>query len=186
MTTVPCRYFVQGWCRSGDECPFDHDSRILVTSAVLAFRHGATGLGNLFGDGFDSESTAVQSSQSPPDFSTAEFPSLSVAGRGSSSANKTGTVVAPAAETPVPWQPALQASAIYSLADKLKLQKLKAMFPTLDETSIGSHFQRCGTALEATRVSISLAFPGSEVALFVVFSCKLCLGVHFFGVWALL
>lgn len=146
LATVPCRYFVQGWCRSGSECPFDHDTRVLVSSAIHALRSGDISLDAL---GSGAEELAV-----PPDLSTEQFPSLTKA---------TARTAAATAQATVPR--AANSSATLSMAAKLKLQQLQASFPSLEEQIVYSHFAANDLSSDKTLSVLRAAYPGAEVKL---------------------
>ena len=139
LKTTPCRFYAQGACQYGDECQFRHDNGQLVTEAVAALRAGGLGL----------TSTATREPVEAPPMDESAFPSLgAVIGGGESGGSSA---------SPTQSQPDGE-----DLASKLKLKRLRQMFPTLLDRETEAAFVNANFLLDAAIEVLDKAHPGAR------------------------
>ena len=161
LKKVPCKHFAAGWCSVGAGCPFGHDDRMLVRTAVGALRAGIV-LGPGGGE-LDAGAGAGAAKPSVPDMNA--FPTLGTS-------NSPPTAGGDHGSTPPPgmgmgglgdsaW--GARAVGVPDLASKLKLNELQEQFPAVWNEDVSAHFYRAQGMMSDAIAALKQAYPGAWV-----------------------
>lgn len=168
LKQIPCKHLAAGWCHNGDSCQFGHDDRVLVRTAAAALRSGYRAMHlnadeSGLEDSANVEDSSVASAE-PPDLTEQSFPSLNPAATetAKASAKKSNNTTSTNATKDSQWVKSTDALDL-DLASKLKLQKLKEMFPVVWEEDIVRNLLASTGDMSRTVESLKLEFPAAYV-----------------------
>jgi len=153
LSSIPCKFYAAGWCQYENSCTFSHDERTLVLSAIKLLRNESL-------DVLDTPAGQAAAAVEPvqvPSMDEASFPALGASSGAAQSESASGT--AAAAETE-----AGAAVVAGSLASKIKLKDLQAMFPTVWDDTVVDVFISCGYEIQAAERMLRERYPGTYVA----------------------
>ena len=168
LSRIPCKHLATGWCGRGDDCPFSHgaldSNRELAQAAVNALRAG-------YRADLDLELEQLEPGYTGEDLGFGDpsqsFPALlSTRGDGCSAAEKGGLSRTGGPGRPAASQPrwGSDSGCDTDLVSKLKLERLKKMFPVVWADEVTAHFWQAGGVLEDAIAALLGAHPGAYVA----------------------